>query len=418
MFRFTVPETGEYLISVQDHLGRGGSEFVYRIEFEPVRPSLTLSIPILSENRQQQRQSIQLARGSRMAVVISARRQNFMSDVEISPDALPPGVTAESSVISSGSHLGYLLFSADDDAPLSAGLIGIHGTGTAVSESVHGSLKQKTGLAFGPPRRTAYHSVEADQIPITIIEHAPFVLDVEQPAVPVPRDGQLDLKVTAVRNGYDGDIELTLPVLPPWIEVPEDGVSIPSGSDSTTFTLTATDAAKARSWTVLMVGAAQIDGEQVFAASDEFEFTVADPYLDLTIDSAIASQEQKTSLVCRCNWFDTVREGTAVARLRGLPVDVSVEDVQVAVGAPEFTFDVAAGADAPASLHNTLFVEIEVPESGATVRHFLGRGGVLEILSEGDKPRDARSRLSILRAQAAKPSSDSKFSPVSTSAQE
>ena len=104
---------------------------------------------------------------------------------------------------------------------------------------------------------------------------------------------------------------------------------------------------------------------------------------------------------CRSQWMKADGSLPATARLRGLPKYVDVPEVSVPVGAESFAFRIAVGDETPASIHNTLFVEVEVPQNGSHVRHFLGRGGVLEVLAEGQKPQDTRSRLDILRAQAA-----------------
>jgi hypothetical protein len=48
--RVTLPADGVYLVSVRDHLNRGGDTFSYRIEATAVEPALTLS---LLENRPQ-----------------------------------------------------------------------------------------------------------------------------------------------------------------------------------------------------------------------------------------------------------------------------------------------------------------------------------------------------------------------------
>lgn len=399
-FRFSALTDGEYLVQVRDHLGRGGQDYVYRIEFQPVAPSLRLSVPVLSEIRQQQLQKIEIPRGGRAAIVVSARRQNFRSQLELLPDFLPDGVSVKSSGISGDSHLGYLLFEAVESAPISSGLFGINGVGTANGESVHGRLQQTTGLAFGPPRRTIYHSIGVSQLPFSVLDRGPFTLDVVPPVAPLSIDGQLELSVVVQRNGYDGEIKLALPILPPWIEVPEDGVAIPAGSDSTIFTLTATDGAEPRQWTILMTGEADIDGEAVFASSDEFSFEVVPPYLDVEIAKAVSRQGGHVRLACEAQWSRTAGTEPATARLRGLPKHVEVPAIRVPVGSKKFSFELNVGKDAPASIHNTLFVEMEVPERDSFVRHFLGRGGVLEVLAEGQKPRDPRSQLERLRAKA------------------
>jgi hypothetical protein len=71
--RFTVPEDGEYKIRITDHLGRGGPEFVYRVEFQSVVPSLTLGIP-RNERYGQFRQQVFVPKGNRFGVLINANR--------------------------------------------------------------------------------------------------------------------------------------------------------------------------------------------------------------------------------------------------------------------------------------------------------------------------------------------------------
>ncbi|MBT4865293.1 MAG: peptidase, partial [Planctomycetaceae bacterium] len=75
-FRFSVPADGEYVVRVTDHLGRGGSDFVYRVEFQTVKPRLTLGIPRV-ERYGQYRQTIYVARGNKFATLLTASRANF-----------------------------------------------------------------------------------------------------------------------------------------------------------------------------------------------------------------------------------------------------------------------------------------------------------------------------------------------------
>ncbi|HEX6984633.1 MAG TPA: PPC domain-containing protein, partial [Planctomycetaceae bacterium] len=56
---FSVPEDGEYLVSVYDHLRRGGPEYVYRVEIAPQTAGLALSVPRASTfDTEQTRQQI------------------------------------------------------------------------------------------------------------------------------------------------------------------------------------------------------------------------------------------------------------------------------------------------------------------------------------------------------------------------
>ena len=43
--RFNAPKDGEYVVSVADHLKKGGPDYAYRVEISPVAPKLTMSTP-------------------------------------------------------------------------------------------------------------------------------------------------------------------------------------------------------------------------------------------------------------------------------------------------------------------------------------------------------------------------------------
>src|SRR5213076_394990 len=69
-FRYTFPDDRDYVISVTDHLGQGGPAYFYRIEFVPVQPSATISIPKVALFSQE-RQTVSVPRGGRMATLVT-----------------------------------------------------------------------------------------------------------------------------------------------------------------------------------------------------------------------------------------------------------------------------------------------------------------------------------------------------------
>ncbi|MEZ6122452.1 MAG: PPC domain-containing protein [Planctomycetaceae bacterium] len=73
--RFQVPEDGEYAVRIMDHLGRGGQDFAYRIEFQPVVPNLTLGIP-------------RVARYSQASADLCSARKPICNDHLCSPSQL------------------------------------------------------------------------------------------------------------------------------------------------------------------------------------------------------------------------------------------------------------------------------------------------------------------------------------------
>ncbi|MCH8205182.1 MAG: pre-peptidase C-terminal domain-containing protein, partial [Candidatus Hydrogenedentes bacterium] len=94
--RVTLPEDGTYLLSVRDHLRRGGATFAYRIHVGPVKQELTLSIPDMEAA------SMVVARGNRSVFVLGTTRSNFDGPLTIEFVDLPAGVTAEYGVIPAG----------------------------------------------------------------------------------------------------------------------------------------------------------------------------------------------------------------------------------------------------------------------------------------------------------------------------
>lgn len=398
--RFIAPADGDYLITISDHLDRGGPDHVYRAEFLAVEPSLHLTLPVSSERRPQQQQKIELAPGARAALLVTARRTGFHGEVQLNPTSLPPGVTARTAVIEPDSHLACIVFEAAADASPSQTLIGITGVGQAGDQSVPADFSVPTGLVFGPPRRTIYHAVDVDRIPLVVTQSAPFSLEVSPPRSPLVRDGRLEIPVRVTRSPRaTGDITLTLPFLPPWIELPEGGVTIPEGENEIVFPLTSTSAADARTWNLVVQGETSIDGESVFVASAPFDVRVTDPYLDLAVSPAVTEQGESTELRCDLKWNRPV-QGQVTVEVRGLPKDVSVDPLTISPSAESCVFPVRVGDETPPAIHNTLYVEVTVDDGVQPVTHYLGRGGVLEVFARGARASDPRSRLEVLRELA------------------
>ena len=78
--RFTAPEDDQYVISVTDQMGRGGPEFVYRVEVTPVEPRLTVGLP---ERSTYVDVVAPVPKGNRIALMVSAQRDDFGGDVDL-----------------------------------------------------------------------------------------------------------------------------------------------------------------------------------------------------------------------------------------------------------------------------------------------------------------------------------------------
>jgi hypothetical protein len=122
--RFSVPEDGQYLVSITDQMGRGGPEYVYRIEVTPVEPRLTLMLP---ERTAYYDVVAAVPRGNRMAVMVSAQREDFGGDVSLDFQNLPPGITVQTLPIAADQTAVPVLLTAAADAPPAAALVDVIG---------------------------------------------------------------------------------------------------------------------------------------------------------------------------------------------------------------------------------------------------------------------------------------------------
>jgi hypothetical protein len=399
-FRFAAPADGEYWIEVRDQLRRGHDAAAYRLEITPVRPSLSLAVPV--ENAvTQEGQTLQVPRGGRAAVLVAARRDWFEGAVSLETDGLPAGLTAElAGPIEAGQYLTPLVLRADPKASLGGGLVRLVGrcrqpTGRGRSGEVVGALAQDVALAFGPPNNAVYHSVTVDRLPVAVVEELPFRLEVSPPKGPLVQDGRIDLKVRAVRSvGFTESISLTLPFQPPWVEEPESA-EVADGESDAVFPLLAARSAEASTWRVVVAGLTRVNGGKVNVCSEPFELRIVPPPCELAIEPARTKPGVNVEVACRLT-VKTPFPGKARVRLMGLPKHASAPAVEVDLTASRLVFPVSVGSDTPPAVHNTLYAELTTYTDGEPVVSYAGRGGEL-VVSHDPAPRSLGSRLDALR---------------------
>src|SRR5262249_40429446 len=91
-FRWTVPHDGDYILAIRDHLGKGGPDSFYRVEFTEPAYASVLGIPKVAVYSQE-RQTIPVPRGNRYATVINLARTGWGGDAVLGAVRLPPGLT-------------------------------------------------------------------------------------------------------------------------------------------------------------------------------------------------------------------------------------------------------------------------------------------------------------------------------------
>src|SRR5262249_32628832 len=121
------PEDAEYILWVVDHLGKGGPDYVYRIEVSPVVPALALSTNAEQIPLGTGAMAVSVPRGNRQAILILGSRAGFGGDLNLAVQRLPAGVAMEAPVMAASQAVVPVLFSAKADAPLTGALASLTG---------------------------------------------------------------------------------------------------------------------------------------------------------------------------------------------------------------------------------------------------------------------------------------------------
>ena len=369
--QLTVPEEGAFLVRVNDHQQRGGPDFAYWIEVEPVAPSMMVSVPVGRSNTQERLVAV-VPRGNRTALVLNTARSDFRDPAQIALDGLPAGVTATVPLAAGNAPATLALFEAAADAAPATAMAAVTVT-TADGQKPLGGLRQKTDLVFGQPNNAVYRTAETDRLPVAVVEPAPLRIELEQPAVPLVRGGTLELRVTVERReGFEGGVRLFLPFTPPGLGS-RSSVEIPADKSEGIYAISANPDAPLGEWQLAVTGLPRPvkngrgDGEMLLA-SGLVTVRVAEPMVELAAESTTAEQGQETRIV----W--TVKKpagftGAAKARLMGLPAKVEAPALELPADATELAFPVTVGPEAPPGHHKNVFLELQVPLEDAWVTH-------------------------------------------------
>ncbi|NND99561.1 MAG: peptidase, partial [Pirellulaceae bacterium] len=251
--RFTVPADGEYFVRVTDHLGRGGPDLVYRVEFEPVQPKLTLGIP-RTERYGQYRQQIFVPKGNRFGTIISATRSNFGGELKLLGENLPPGITMHCVNMPANQNTMPVVFEATADAQLNGALIDFLATHADPNQKITGGFRNRADYIIAGPGQSLYRWKDVDRLAMAVIDEIPFKIDVVEPKVPIVRDGSMQVKVVVTKkDGWDEQISVQFPYRSPGLGA-SSSVNIPKGQNEVLYPINANGNAEIKEWKFYVLG--------------------------------------------------------------------------------------------------------------------------------------------------------------------
>jgi hypothetical protein len=375
---FTAPADGEFFVRVRDMLDRGGEDFIYRIESEPYTPNIVVTMPEMLRRDTQYKKQFDIPKGNHFAMTVNVSRANVSGELLFDIPNLPAGVTWEADTIPANQSTFPIVFHAAADAPTAGGLYALNVKTAATDKPVvTGTYKQQLDFVRGNPNGTLYYSSDSSKLPVAVAEPAPFAISIDQPAVPLVRDGTLRLKVRAKRNGYEGKITVRMLWRPPGVSGPAT-VTIPEKQNEIAYELNANSAAEVRPWKITMLAEADAGKGLVTVASPFAELRIEEPYVGMKLNLATVPQGQKVDMICDLSQLRPF-EGKATVNLYGLPAKSSTTPIEVTKDDKQVLFPITTAEDTPVGQHKNMFCTVVVTQNGQAITHRVGMGGVLRV---------------------------------------
>ncbi len=381
-FRLWPTVDGDFEIQIGDHLGRGGPSHGYRIEVEPVRERLALTIAEPDRDPQVGRGVI-VPRGGRSVTLISARRENVEGPVDIDLSGLPEGVSAWIAPFDPMTHLTPLVFEAESSAPLGAGLVGLQGRVTdSDGEVVEGRWSRRIPIVTDG-EAYSYQAVDVDRLAVAVVDPAPFAITAVEPNSDLVRDGEATWMVRVTRDeGFDGRIQLTLPFQPPWIDVPPTPVNIRDETE-VAFSISSTAEAVSQTWNLIVEAEAVVDGREVATCSAPVTLNVREPLVQARLVPAELPQGSEGVILCELEWLEPP-QGSLVIELENLPRRVEADPVTVQPQPDQrirqIELPLTLAEDAAIGATSELSCRITVDGPDGRLIHRTARGGQLKVV--------------------------------------
>lgn len=384
-YDFKAPEDGEYYVRVRDMLSRGGPDYVYRVETIERTPSIEVTMPEMLRRDFQYRKQFDVPKGGYYAMTVTTRRSAVSGELEFDFSKLPKGVSLVGGKIPKSISQAPILLKADADAPLSGEMVELFVKTTESEKPVTGEFVHAYDFVRGPQNGVEYYTRYDSALPVSVVEEQPFSVTIDQPKVPIVRDGTMKLKVRAHRkDGYDKNITVRFLWKPPGISCPST-MTFKGKETELEYELNANGNAELATWDVAVL--AESDGGKglMMTASPYVQLSVEEPFVDMKLSMATAKQAENVDILAD---FEAVREfeGEADVQIFGLPAHATTEVVKATKGTENLAFPVAVSEKTPVGQHKNLFCTVTVMKNGEPIVHRVGTGGTFRV---DPKPKEA-----------------------------
>ncbi len=374
-FRQTLPDDGEYVVSIVDQLKNGGPDYVYRIEATFPEPRLAISTPAEQLMLGTPIMAVAVPKGNRQAILLQGSRADFGGEVLFDVAGLPPGVEVEIPPLAASQALVPALFTAKADAAPAGTLAVVTGRPADSNVQAKSEFAASSTFVLVPGSTSAMWTRSVDRLAVAAVEEAPFSIEVVQPKVPLVQSGQMGLKVRATRKpDFKAAIAVSLPWNPPGVGS-SGGIAIPEGQDEAVIPVNADAKAELRTWRIVVNGTATGPAGPITVSSQLADLTVAAPFLGLTFQAASVEQGKETDMaVTVAKNVDFA--GEAQVTLVGLPNKVTTDVKTITKDTTDLTFHVKTDPTSPVGKHAALFCQVVVTRDGEPITHNIGTGSL------------------------------------------
>jgi hypothetical protein len=224
--------------------------------------------------------------------------------------------------------------------------------------------------------------VRLDRFVLAVTDPAPFSIEIEPPAVPIVRGGELSIPVRITRRpGFDEPVDFDCDFAPPGVN-PQPQSTIAPGETSGLLKLSADANARlgaAPLYVTAIVShgsAAQpLGAMQICTSSQIVDLTVAEPFVELASQPGSIRRGERKRFVWSVQ-HKSPFEGDASVRLLGLPKGLRVVEPLPVITkqSRDFAFEVEATDEALLGAVKDLSCEITVQVAGQEIHQRSGKG--------------------------------------------
>ncbi len=386
-FRVALPQDGDYVLAVRDHLSKGGPDYFYRVEVTAPAPQTSTNFPKVDGNNvsNQTRQTVSVPRGNRYATLVIAARGDWSGQAALNFDKLPAGMTMVGDPVEPGQGVTPVVFEAKADAPLGGVLADLQAKSVNPAETPKSETQLDVNFSIGQ-NNVPFHKHITHRIAVAVTEVVPFSIEVVEPKAPLVQNGSTYLKVIAKRApGFTAAIAVSPVFTPPGMGIAGQTM-IPENATECLVSANAAPNALARKWRTAFVAVANCTttpaGHKpndpltaastgpVVVSSQLFTIEIAPPFVAFAQDRAAVEQGAKGQLFGKLT-VTTPFEGKAKATLIGLPAKVTAPVVEFTKDAKDITFEVTTDKTSPPGKHG-VYVQVVIEKNGEPVVHAVG----------------------------------------------